>query len=64
MTDPCGPTARRLQAERRMSRARRCPVRVPPSLMTSIGICVVVVVALGVYPQAFAHLGDIARLGH
>jgi len=42
----------------------RTPVRVPPSLMTSIGICVVVVVALGVYPQAFAHLGDIARLGH
>jgi NADH-quinone oxidoreductase subunit N len=41
----------------------RTPIRVPPPLMTSIGICVAVVVALGVYPQAFAHLGDLARLG-
>ena len=41
----------------------RTPVRVPPSLLTSIGICVAVVVAIGIYPQAFAHLGDLARLG-
>ena len=42
----------------------KTPVRVPPSLMTSIGICAVVVLALGIYPQAFAHLGDLAQFGH
>jgi len=40
----------------------RTEVRVPAALATSIGICVVVVVALGVYPQAFARLGDLAHL--
>jgi NADH-quinone oxidoreductase subunit N len=38
------------------------PIRVPAALATSIGICVLVVVALGVYPQAFARLGDLAHL--
>ncbi len=38
------------------------PIRVPYSLATSIGICVAVVVALGIYPQAFASLGDLAHL--
>ena len=38
------------------------PVRVPPALAASLGICVVVVVAIGVYPQAFARLGELASL--
>ena len=29
----------------------------------ALGICVSVVMAIGVYPQVFAHLGDVARLG-
>jgi NADH-quinone oxidoreductase subunit N len=41
----------------------RTPIRVPPALATSIGICVLVVLALGIYPQAFARLGDLARFG-
>jgi NADH-quinone oxidoreductase subunit N len=41
----------------------RTPIRVPATLATSIGICVIVVVAIGVYPQAFARLGDLARFG-
>ena len=42
----------------------RTPIRVPAALATSLAICVVVVVALGVYPQAFARLGDLAHLAH
>jgi NADH-quinone oxidoreductase subunit N len=38
------------------------PIRVPAALATSMGICCLVVVALGVYPQAFAHLGNLAKL--
>lgn len=38
------------------------PIRVPAALATSMGICVAVVVALGIYPQAFARLGDLAHL--
>jgi NADH-quinone oxidoreductase subunit N len=41
----------------------RTPIRVPPALATSIGICVLVVLAIGIYPQAFARLGDLARFG-
>jgi NADH-quinone oxidoreductase subunit N len=37
-------------------------IRVPTSLAASIGICALVVVAIGVYPQAFARLGDLAKL--
>ena len=37
-------------------------IRVPTALAASIGICVLVVVAIGVYPQAFARLGDLAKL--
>jgi NADH:ubiquinone oxidoreductase subunit 2 (subunit N) len=40
----------------------RTPIRVPASLATSIGLCGIVVLALGVYPQIFARLGDLARL--
>ncbi len=40
----------------------RTPIRVPAALATSMGICCLVVVALGVYPQAFAHLGNLAKL--
>ena len=38
------------------------PIRVPAALASAIGICTLVVVALGIYPQAFARLGDLARL--
>ena len=40
----------------------RSPVRVPPALAAALGITAVVVVAIGVYPQAFARLGDLASL--
>jgi NADH-quinone oxidoreductase subunit N len=39
------------------------PVRVPAPLSAALGICAVVVLAVGVYPQIFAHVGDVARLG-
>ncbi|HEV7888717.1 MAG TPA: NADH-quinone oxidoreductase subunit N [Acidimicrobiales bacterium] len=38
------------------------PVRVPPGLTAALGISLVVVVAIGVYPQVFARLGDLASL--
>jgi NADH-quinone oxidoreductase subunit N len=40
----------------------RTPVRIPPALATALGITAVAVVALGVYPQALARLGDLASL--
>ena len=40
----------------------RTPVRVPASLSAALGICTVVVLAIGIYPQWFAHLGDLSRL--
>jgi NADH-quinone oxidoreductase subunit N len=40
------------------------PVRVPPALTAALGISLAVVVAIGVYPQAFARLGDVASLVH
>jgi NADH-quinone oxidoreductase subunit N len=40
----------------------RTPIRVPASLSAALGICVVTVLAIGVYPQWFAHLGDLSRL--
>jgi NADH-quinone oxidoreductase subunit N len=39
------------------------PVRIPAPLTAALGICLVVVLAVGVYPQVFAHMGDVARLG-
>ena len=41
----------------------RTPIRVPATLATSIGLCAVVVVVAGVYPEIFARLGDLAHLG-
>jgi NADH-quinone oxidoreductase subunit N len=41
----------------------RTAVRVPAPLSAALGICLVVVLAIGVYPQIFAHMGDVARLG-
>ncbi|MDQ6909485.1 MAG: NADH-quinone oxidoreductase subunit N [Actinomycetota bacterium] len=38
----------------------RTPVRVPAPLIAALGMTVSVVVAVGVYPQVFAHLGDAA----
>src|SRR4051794_515713 len=40
----------------------RRPVYVPVALNAAIGLCMIVVVAIGVYPQAFARLGDLAQL--
>ena len=40
----------------------RTPVRIPPALATALGITAIAVVALGVYPQALARLGDLASL--
>jgi NADH-quinone oxidoreductase subunit N len=42
----------------------RTPIHVPAPLATSIGLCGIVVLALGVYPQIFARLGDLAQLTH
>jgi NADH-quinone oxidoreductase subunit N len=40
----------------------RTPVSVPPALAAALGLTAIVVVAIGVYPQAFARLGDLASL--
>ena len=37
-------------------------IRVPPALSAALAICVVIVVATGVYPQAVAHFGDLSSL--
>jgi NADH-quinone oxidoreductase subunit N len=39
----------------------RTPVRVPPALTGALAICVVGVVAVGVYPQLVARVGDMAQ---
>ena len=38
----------------------RAPIRVPTALVTALGIGAVVVVAVGVYPEAFARFADLA----
>lgn len=38
------------------------PIPVPPALAAALAFTAIVVVALGVYPQAFARLGDLAQL--
>ena len=40
----------------------RTPIRTPASLAAALGICVITVLAIGVWPQWFAHLGDLAQL--
>jgi NADH-quinone oxidoreductase subunit N len=40
----------------------RTPIRVPASLQAALGLTVVVVVVIGIYPQLFARLGDVASL--
>jgi NADH-quinone oxidoreductase subunit N len=40
----------------------RTPVRVPVPLQTALGLTALVVVAIGIYPQAFAHFGDLTTL--
>jgi NADH-quinone oxidoreductase subunit N len=40
----------------------RTPVRVPPALGAALGLTAIVVLAIGVYPQVFARLGDLASL--
>jgi hypothetical protein len=37
-------------------------IQVPAPLITALAISAVVVVAVGVYPQTFAHFGDLASL--
>jgi NADH-quinone oxidoreductase subunit N len=38
----------------------RSRIAVPTSLTAALGITVAVVLVIGVYPQLFAHLGDLA----
>ena len=38
----------------------RAPIRVPTALVTALGISALVVVAVGVYPEAFARFADLA----
>jgi NADH-quinone oxidoreductase subunit N len=38
----------------------RTPIRVPPALGVALGLTAAVVVAVGVYPELFAHFGDLA----
>jgi NADH-quinone oxidoreductase subunit N len=40
----------------------RTPLRVPPALGAALAITAAAVLAIGVYPQAFARLGDLAHL--
>jgi len=40
----------------------RTPITVPTPLVTALGITVILVVVVGVYPQLFAHFGDLASL--
>ena len=35
-------------------------VQIPAALMVAIGICAAIVVVVGVYPQFFAHIGELA----
>jgi NADH-quinone oxidoreductase subunit N len=36
------------------------PVKVPAALATSMALCAALVIVVGVYPQIFAHIGDLA----
>jgi len=38
----------------------RTPIRVPASLQAALALTALVVVVIGIYPQLFAHLGDVA----
>jgi NADH-quinone oxidoreductase subunit N len=40
----------------------RTPILVPTPLTTALGITAAVVIVIGIYPQAFAHFGDLASL--
>jgi NADH-quinone oxidoreductase subunit N len=40
------------------------PIRVPPALGAAMALTTAVVLAVGVYPNVFARLGDVASLGH
>ena len=40
----------------------RTPIRVPASLQAALGLAAIVVIVIGIYPQFFAHLGDVASL--
>ncbi|MGH9166018.1 MAG: NADH-quinone oxidoreductase subunit N [Acidimicrobiales bacterium] len=40
----------------------RSPIRVPAPLAAALGLTAAIVMAIGVYPQAFARLGDLANL--
>jgi len=37
-------------------------LRIPPALTAAMALCVIVVVATGVYPQLVGHLGDVSNL--
>ena len=40
----------------------RTPISVPTPLTTALGLTAAVVIVIGIYPQAFAHFGDLASL--
>ncbi|MGH9155716.1 MAG: NADH-quinone oxidoreductase subunit N [Acidimicrobiales bacterium] len=40
----------------------RTPIQIPSALAAALGICAAVVLAIGIYPQAVARLGDLANL--
>ncbi len=40
----------------------RTPIRVPPALGAAMALCAALVIAIGVLPQTFARLGDLAAL--
>jgi len=39
------------------------PIRTPVALNAAVGLCAAVVVVIGVYPQLFARLGELAAGG-
>jgi NADH-quinone oxidoreductase subunit N len=39
------------------------PIRTPVALNAALGVCAIVVMVVGVYPQLFARLGELAASG-
>jgi len=41
----------------------KTPMRTPVALNAALGVCAIVVMVVGVYPQLFARLGELAASG-
>ena len=39
------------------------PLRIPFALNAAVGICAVIVLVVGIYPQLFARIGELAAGG-